>query len=697
VSKKRYIRKPIEIPEDPNKLPTDRPIAVYYRQSTAEQVDNISTDVQKIDLPAEIEKRGWPRELIRLVDEDEGVSGAKRINERAGMSRIYDWIITGEIGAVAVYAEDRLFRDETLIQSNLYVEACEQAKVITVTPRFTYNFHGRDGSWHKRQFRFKAEMAAEYITSHIKGYLIPMKEKKARQGYWVGGPVTVGYILDPDNRFVPFLPAVEIVLTWFTLFVEHFKGNLGKTTRYIQANGPFYPDFDSPAIAEQIPEGHRAVPSPLLKFRNNGVAPSRPGLTHILTHAVYIGHWMRDGQIVKYNNHAAIIPEPLFMKAFNYLSPVNFDGSENKNYAPNTRRELWEHYEHTGPRPLYEGLIYGLDNQGVERRATAQWMPESKQYGYQLREYKTDTVVWRKIAQAVDEAITDLLREELQGGVAERVLDEAERRADKSREEAQAIRKRHRSQLAVIQKEMQQIERTIVRLTSPTLIAKKEKRYTDLENAEKQLNKDLLDLDTLPARVSELSKFREDLYNVGERWDELPENVKRAAIELCIERIDVGKTDEHELRITVSWRDASTLDPSMDFLDSSHLATPGGVFFDESLGKLVGMATTIVIPHTRGNIPMWKPSHVDSLLAMVKNGATQIEIAQQFPTRKWKDIASKYKMLTGVWLKTDPKPIHSHYTYYDYQQRIQATEGDNEVCRLDKSVSASSSQDICLF
>ena len=75
-------------------LPVGRPIAVYYRQSSMKQVGNISTDMQQIDLPNYIVSLGWQQGDIILIDEDEGVSGAKSIDEREGMSRLFDQILT---------------------------------------------------------------------------------------------------------------------------------------------------------------------------------------------------------------------------------------------------------------------------------------------------------------------------------------------------------------------------------------------------------------------------------------------------------------------------------------------------------------------------------------------------------------------------------------------------------------------------
>src|SRR5258707_7701451 len=73
--------------EDPNKLPTHLPIAVYYRQSTEGQVGNVSTAMQTIDLPDYIGSLGWSQENIILIDDDAGISGTTAIDERPGSSR----------------------------------------------------------------------------------------------------------------------------------------------------------------------------------------------------------------------------------------------------------------------------------------------------------------------------------------------------------------------------------------------------------------------------------------------------------------------------------------------------------------------------------------------------------------------------------------------------------------------------------
>ena len=203
---------------------TQEPIAVYYRQSTTAQVGNISTSIQTIDMVEELERRGWEKEKIILIDDDEGVSGTKRIDERKGMSYLFELIADDKIAAVACQDEDRLFRDMTQIQVNIFIDTCRKSQVCVITPFFTYDFaHPQHGEFHARQFRFKCDMAAEYLNSYVLGRLAPARRRLLLEGKWAGAHMPVGYMVDmrkqlptgDDNpnwrKFVPFEPYAQIV------------------------------------------------------------------------------------------------------------------------------------------------------------------------------------------------------------------------------------------------------------------------------------------------------------------------------------------------------------------------------------------------------------------------------------------------------------------------------------------------------
>src|SRR5664279_1011444 len=65
---KPYVKREAVPPSvDANNLPTDRPIAIYLRQSSKAQGGNVSTDMQRIDLPARIREKGWQESDTRTI------------------------------------------------------------------------------------------------------------------------------------------------------------------------------------------------------------------------------------------------------------------------------------------------------------------------------------------------------------------------------------------------------------------------------------------------------------------------------------------------------------------------------------------------------------------------------------------------------------------------------------------------------
>src|SRR5512136_553801 len=125
----RTLKRPETPSSDPYKaqpLPTHRPISVYYRQSSEGQIGNISTTLQTVDMVEHLERLGWIRERILMIDMDAGISGTKKIRERPGMSRMFDLIESGQVGAVAAQDVDRFFRDVTQIETNIFIDSCKR-------------------------------------------------------------------------------------------------------------------------------------------------------------------------------------------------------------------------------------------------------------------------------------------------------------------------------------------------------------------------------------------------------------------------------------------------------------------------------------------------------------------------------------------------------------------------------------------
>ncbi len=337
----RYTR-PVKESVDPYKaapLPVDRPAAVYYRQSTEAQIGNISTTLQTVDLIEHLLKLGWIRENIYMIDMDAGISGSKTIEERQGMSMLYDLIENNTIGLVAAQDVDRFFRDLTMIQTNIFLDACRRNNVQVMTPHMVYDFnHPTMGAYYLKLFRDDAQRAADFLEYHIKGRLRKSWDYLIQQGKWAGRTIALGYMVDmrrtladgspnPDWRcYQPYEPIADIVRKYFQMYIDH-GFNFKQTWETIERQGPFILED----IQKLAPDGFRMNTSMRNRSRVTGqIMPSQSGLGHLFVNAVYIGHWVQRKVLIKWYNHEPIVDEDIFMRAFKSLSSTTLRGEPNE-------------------------------------------------------------------------------------------------------------------------------------------------------------------------------------------------------------------------------------------------------------------------------------------------------------------------------------------------------------------------------
>src|SRR5690606_3772391 len=139
------------------------------------------------------------------------------------------------IGTVAVQAEDRLFRDEHQVDSNMFVQACREHRVQVIVGNMRYVFHDPiHGTYQREMFRQKSKAAADYIADIIKGKLATARARLDAEGKWNGRRIPRGYMVDmrpdennvvrgkpqPRRTFVEFEPFAAVVREIFETFVE---------------------------------------------------------------------------------------------------------------------------------------------------------------------------------------------------------------------------------------------------------------------------------------------------------------------------------------------------------------------------------------------------------------------------------------------------------------------------------------------
>jgi DNA invertase Pin-like site-specific DNA recombinase len=295
--------------------------------------------MQTDDLILFARRLGWAEGQIILYVENKredgtlrNASGRLRIDQREGLRALVERIERDEIKAVIVFLEDRLFRDETAIQYNTFIQICKRHNCLVITPHMTYDFHN---PYHVKIFRDKCEQAADYLREYVMIRLHGARERAARRGMYDGRNIAVGFIVDRRptilvdgqevqnptyKKVVPYEPHAKIIRFLFKRFAL-LGGKFMALWRELAAMPVVFPEFDESVdqrtktrvALTQVPGGYHLTPT---------------GLGMILTNVIYIGYWVVGGEVVSKTNHPAIVEEAEFWHVFNKLSRYTIEGEE---------------------------------------------------------------------------------------------------------------------------------------------------------------------------------------------------------------------------------------------------------------------------------------------------------------------------------------------------------------------------------
>jgi DNA invertase Pin-like site-specific DNA recombinase len=633
----RPLKRPDQ-PIDPYKaqpLPLGRPAAVYYRQSSEGQIGNISTTLQTIDMIEHLLDRGWLRENVHMIDADAAVSGTKKIHERKGMTQLMQMIEAGQIGLVAAQDVDRFFRDVTMIETNLFIEACRAHNVQVMTPRMVYDFaHPIMGSSHVRMFREEAQRAADYLEYQIRGRLVKARHSRSAGGMWSGRKILPGFMVDcrakvneqrnPDFRkYKRFDLYADVTLRYFELFREN-NGNLYQTWRYIEHHGPSFPEI----VEGMVPEGFKATDHLDRRSLVTGkLTPSHTGLTYMLVNVAYIGHWIHMGAVVQWNNHEPIIPLDLFMYAFNRLSPTDFHGEPNPHYVP--YRPWIRHDKADRPEapPTYSNLLYtdDLEHDPHHRLATV-WNTWAQKYQYQLYDYsRTQSNVWNIRSFIVDDIVDEMLLERLKATTIDEDVWQTALTSHDHGDHAEV----RRLEAAIKQAETAKdnLIASLSTLSHPEMVERAEARYKALEGEAESLRADLVRLKSGEKKRFNLAEAKPVLETVIAHWDDVPRQERRSLFEAFATHIHLTKITRHTKTVTVHWRDGSTVSKN-----ATHKSK--GYFWDED--------------------------DLQKLSSMVENNVDQVWILKEFPHYTWRALTERmrYHHGKGWWKSYSGKKIY---------------------------------------
>ncbi len=304
---------------------------------------------------------GWVddgKNIIMDID-DLGLSGQLRMEERPAFVKMLRRIAEGTVKTVIAAQVDRLFRDRWGAEYSKFMEICFTYGVKVVTPNpyrtgieFVYDF---SIGWHVDKFRRKCEEAWSYMENHIYGRMLPAQEQLGTSGFWCGGNLPLGYIVDRREKvdgeenplylkFIVYEPHAEVIRWLFERF-RSTGGQLVVLLKEIARRQFLFPAFDDSIDKEIMNKFTQCTKA----FNEQGeiigyTIKTEGGLRSMLSNATYAGYWVYRGAVVRSDNHETIVDYGLFMYAFSRLSPTNLDGTPNVALLEKRQQYVKKHF-----------------------------------------------------------------------------------------------------------------------------------------------------------------------------------------------------------------------------------------------------------------------------------------------------------------------------------------------------------------
>src|SRR5437867_7071062 len=208
-----------------------RAAVIYVRQSTLAQLErNTESTARQYDLVNRARQLGWPREAIRVVDADLGVSGSV-LGQREGFESLVAEVALGQVGIILALEASRLARDNAAWYRLLDLAgACDTLVADT------------DGVYHPGLFNDRLVLGMKGIMAESELHVLRarldggIRNKAARGELRRGLPVGLVWgEADGEVRFHPDESVVSTVRTVFSKFTE--LGSVRKVWLWFRSEG----------------------------------------------------------------------------------------------------------------------------------------------------------------------------------------------------------------------------------------------------------------------------------------------------------------------------------------------------------------------------------------------------------------------------------------------------------------------------
>ncbi|MGH2497746.1 MAG: hypothetical protein ACRDIV_23840 [Ktedonobacteraceae bacterium] len=560
-------------------LRTDKPVAAYARRSPSyakdEKKDKTqSREMQTEDIRVWTLEQGWRGKDFHPYFSDFGLSGALRPDQRPDMLRLFDDIDVGKFdhGTVICYQESRLFRDETQIYYNQFIDKCRQhdIEVVVISPYLMiYDF--RD-DFLTEMFRWKCKESADFIKRHVRGWMHPARYRAAWfDGEWAGyGNIPTGFIVDYDEdsptykKLIPYWPHAERKRELRMLFVE-LGCDIGLLYRRLRESPIIFPEFE-PWVDPKVVNRYQVAKHP-----GGGYCPmDKATIIWMLTDVNDIGYRTinnvirRNSKGEKVIDHEPIIERELFDLCFYPLAETDLDGNPIK--EKKARR-----FMHRGNTPEFGLLKFRIaSNQGEVFTHPCRGIP-----AYVIKKLESETSLRHYLYHAaipcveLDEIIVDRLMQHAREITQNQEdIEEYEKQAHKKREERQR-------RLAQVEQSIRDIDKKQAGLTRSqgqveTEIEEAEKAGDEAQKAIKERRKQLIigEIETLEfERINlvkavveleedsegNLGSLDEEIKKLEAAWPQHTFEKRRSFINFLIKEVRIERVSPHWVWVQVWW------------------------------------------------------------------------------------------------------------------------------------------------
>jgi DNA invertase Pin-like site-specific DNA recombinase len=252
-----------------------RTAVIYVRQSTLMQVErNTESTLRQYDLASRARQLGWPREAIRVIDGDLGISGSVT-GQRDGFEGMVAEIALGQVGIILALEVSRLARDNAAWYRLLDLAGVCDTLVADA-----------DGVYHPALFNDRLVLGMKGIMSEAELHVLRARleggvRNKAARGELRRG-LPVGLIwgdADGEIRFHPDEAVTGVIRAVFDQFAV--CGSARATWLWLRSEGLRWP-------LQKVAYTRRGSTIPEITW----VEPTYHAVHTTLTHPAYAGAYV---------------------------------------------------------------------------------------------------------------------------------------------------------------------------------------------------------------------------------------------------------------------------------------------------------------------------------------------------------------------------------------------------------------------